>query len=64
MNLPVTVKDAQLQTQVKLQIPRIEVHKDKGRTAPARPVYRNGLVNTQDLSRGMRRAQLVTGTFF
>ena len=64
MNLPVTAKDAQLQTQVKLQIPRIEVHKDKGDRAPARPVYRKWSQETQDFKAGMRRAQLVIGTFF
>ena len=64
MNLPVTAKDAQLQTQVKLQIPRIEAHKDKGSTAPAPGIYRNGQNKTQDFKGGMRRAQLVIGTFF
>ena len=64
MNLPVTAKDAQMFPQVKWQIRRIEAHKGKGRTAPARPVYRNGLVNTQDFKAGMQRAQLVIGTFF
>ena len=41
MNLPVTVKDAQLQTQVKLQIPRIEAHKDKGRTAGNLDIFKH-----------------------